>query len=293
MLATTARFWQPAADWLSHYVNWPDDVLGRVLWTLGLGVVYLLLRSLVGRVAAGRIHNAARRYVVIKTINYLIGLVLLIALVRIWHLGVEHVATYLGLVSAAMLIVLSAPVTNFAAWIAIIVQKPFVVGDRITVNNTSGDVVDVSLFNFTLLEVTKEELGEQSTGRIIHIPNNVVFRENITNSTQGFSLVWNEVAVMLTPASNWTVAKEILGRLAKEASADKVQAAADALTRAGQRYMVYYGHLTPIVWTNFRDKKIVLTVRYLCEPRQRRVSTSKLWEQILAEFRKHPDLELA
>ena len=293
MVATIGQIWDSVAGWFGRYVSLPHGMMGRLLWTLALLLAYVVSRGIVARVAGRRIQNAARRYLVIKSINYATGLVVLIVVVRVWEVGIESVATYLGLVSAALLIVLSSPVANLAAWVAIIVTKPFVVGDRVQVGNAAGDVVDLSLFNFTLLEVSMEEAGEQSTGRIIHIPNSVVFRENVVNSTQGFNLVWNEVAVPLTPKSNWTRAKEILGRLAKDASANNVEVAADAINRAGQRYMLFYAYLTPIVWTSVRDKKVVLTVRYLCEPRQRRVSTSRLWEQILVEFGKHGDVELA
>ena len=35
------------------------------------------------------------------------------------------------------------------------------------------------------------------------------------------------------------------------------------------------------------------TLRYLCEPRQRRVTEQEIWEDILREFAKHDDIELA
>jgi small-conductance mechanosensitive channel len=287
-----SEVWINLAELLSRYLGADPLVVQRLLITLAIIGVYALLRLATSRLAARQIANTARRYVVVKTIHYAAGLVVLVAILRIWSVAFSNIFTYLGLVSAALVISLQVVIANLAGWLAIALQKPFVVGDRIRIGTTAGDVVDISLFNFTLLEVSSEEAGEQSTGRLVHMPNGVVFRESIANYTQGMDFVWNEVRVHVAPSSNWLAARETLTRLAGQLFAEDARIAADALGRAGQRYMLHYGRLTPIVWTNFDDKRVVLTVRHLCRPRQRRVSSALLWEQILTEFAKQPDIEL-
>jgi len=42
-----------------------------------------------------------------------------------------------------------------------------------------------------------------------------------------------------------------------------------------------------------RDSGIVLTLRYLCEPRQRRGSAEQIWEAVLGEFAQCDDIDLA
>jgi len=54
--------------------------------------------------------------------------------------------------------------------------------------------------------------------------------------------------------------------------------------------MIYYKHLTPIVWTSVNDSGVVLTIRYICDPRKRRQTESFIWEKILEEFEKLPDV---
>lgn len=38
---------------------------------------------------------------------------------------------------------------------------------------------------------------------------------------------------------------------------------------------------------------VMLTTRYLCKPRQRRGSEQAIWEDILLEFAKRPDVDFA
>ena len=53
--------------------------------------------------------------------------------------------------------------------------------------------------------------------------------------------------------------------------------------------------VTPIVYTTVEDSGVLLTMRYLCEPKKRRNIVSFLWEKILDRFNdpQNPDMDLA
>ncbi len=57
--------------------------------------------------------------------------------------------------------------------------------------------------------------------------------------------------------------------------------------------MIYYRHLTPIVYTRVIDFGVQLTIRYLCNPRRRRGSEDEIWEDVLRQFDRHSDIDLA
>jgi small-conductance mechanosensitive channel len=76
-----------------------------------------------------------------KTSTY-IGVVLGIFLVgRIWFEGFQTVATFLGLLSAGLVIALRDLVVNIAGWFFIVWRRPFVVGDRIQIGDVNGNVI--------------------------------------------------------------------------------------------------------------------------------------------------------
>ena len=54
-----------------------------------------------------------------------------------------------------------------------------------------------------------------------------------------------------------------------------------------------YKRLTPIVYTTVKDSGVLLTLRYLVNPRQRRITEQEIWEAILDAFSDMDDIELA
>jgi hypothetical protein len=57
--------------------------------------------------------------------------------------------------------------------------------------------------------------------------------------------------------------------------------------------MILYATLTPAVYTSVKDSGVALTLRYLCDPKQRRNTTQAIWEDILKEFSKNNDIDFA
>ena len=49
----------------------------------------------------------------------------------------------------------------------------------------------------------------------------------------------------------------------------------------------------PSVWTTATERGVLLTVRYLCKPRERRSSASSIWERALDAFAALPNVHLA
>jgi small-conductance mechanosensitive channel len=211
---------------------------------------------------------------------------------RTWFVGIQALVTFFGLLSAGLAIALKDPVLNLAGWVFIVWRRPFEVGDRIEIAGNKGDVIDIRLQQFTLNEIGNWVAADQSSGRIIHVPNGSVFTAPVANYDRGFRYIWNELAVLVTFESDWPLAKEILTRIAfKHAEHLTAQAEQDLLS-ASRQYLINYTKLTPIVYTKVVDSGVQLTIRYLIEPRKRRGTEHAIWEDILTEFESTPDVEL-
>ncbi|MBI9020596.1 MAG: mechanosensitive ion channel [Verrucomicrobia bacterium] len=278
-------------EWVTKYTGLSESAQGKLFKTLLAGVVLFLILFVIRRIISWRVKSVERRYIANKTAGYAVGLILTLSIWRIWLGG--GLAAYIGILSAGLAIALKDPITNLAGWLFISIRKPFAVGDRIEINNTKGDVIDQRPFAFSLVEIGNWVDSDQSTGRIIHIPNGWSFIYAIANYTQGFNFIWNEIPVLITFESNWQTAKEILNQIATRHSAIKSEYAAQQVRRAANKYLIHFNHLTPIVWTDVKASGVMLTMRYLCEPRRRRGTSSAIWEDVLNEFAKHPDIQLA
>jgi small-conductance mechanosensitive channel len=211
---------------------------------------------------------------------------------RVWFNGFQDIATFLGLLSAGLAIALGDLVTNVVAWVFILWRRPFEVGDRIQIGAHAGDVIDQRIFQFTLMEIGNWVEADQSTGRIVHIPNGKVFKEVLANYTL-LEYIWNEIPVAVTFESNWQKAKAILQAIADEHTDNLSQSAKQNFERAARKFMIVQPKLTPIVYTSVKDHGVLLTIRYLCQPRRRRGSSHAIWEAILQAFNQRIDIELA
>jgi small-conductance mechanosensitive channel len=258
-------------------------------------VVFFLaaLRWLVLRVVHRRTENVATQYRWRKATSYVTFLIAVFAVGGVWLKGVKALSTFLGLLSAGVAIALREPLVNLAGWAFILWRRPFQVGDRIQVGGHRGDVIDTRIFQFSLLEVGNWVDADQSTGRIINIPNGRVFSEILANYTQGFDFIWDEVPVLVTFESDWEKAKEILTGIADRHGASFSKHAERQIKKAASTYLIFFHKLTPIVYTSVKDCGVLLTIRYLTEPKRRRSNVQSIWEDILREFRECGDIDFA
>ena len=280
-------------EWLSRASGLAPITVSRIVTTLLVLLLLGVLRRVAFHLVHRRVEDIRDQYQWRKWISagsVVIG-VLLVG--RVWLAEFGAVATFLGLVSAGIAIALKDPLTNVAGWLFIVGRRPFVAGDRIRVSEHTGDVIDQRLFQFTLLEVGTVTGAEQSTGRIVHVPNSKVFTDPIVNYNRGFEYIWNEIAVPITFESNWREAKRMLLEIADERAEPLSEDAERRVRRAAQSYMIFYSNLTPTVYTTVRPYGVELTIRYLVEPRRRRGSEQTLWEAILDAFGGRRDIWFA
>lgn len=256
-------------------------------------VVLLLLRFFIMRLIWKNSDNPHVRYRWQKTTIYATVMLGFIIIGRIWFAGMASVATFLGLISAGIAIALQDTVKSVAGWVFVLWRRTFAVGDRIQIGSFSGDVIDIRMFKFSLLEIGNWVDADQSTGRIIHLPNSMILSEVIVNSTQGFNYIWNEMPVLITFESNWRKAKEILGEIVKKHATHLSKEAEQYIKEASKQYMIFYTTLTPYVYTSVKDSGVLLTMRYLIDPRHRRGSEHAIWEDLLAAFQQHADIDFA
>jgi small-conductance mechanosensitive channel len=191
-----------------------------LLQTALIIVVLWLLRFVIVKVVNYETKNLDTRYWWAKITSYVVFFVGLILVGRIWIGGTESLITFLGLVSAGLAIALAGPVTDLAGWIYVLSRRPFVIGDRIQIGDYAGDVIDIRVIQFAVLEIGNWVEADQSTGRIVHIPYRKIFTEVLANYSEGFDYIWNEIPVMITFESNWEKAKAMFQDIADRHAGD-------------------------------------------------------------------------
>lgn len=280
-------------DWLTEQLNLEATTVAKIIYTIATIAVILIIRSLVLRYIDRNTDDHDAQYRARKIINYTVTAVFLVTIAFIWIDAFENLSTYLGLLSAGIAIALADVLKNMAGWIYILGRRPLQVGDRIEVIGLKGDVVDIRLFRFTLMEVQGWVDAEQSTGRLVHVPNGVVFTQPVANYTEGFAYVWHETPVLVTFESDWKLAEKLILEALEEQAPNVERTAGPLIRETARRYSIRMGTLTPTVYVTVRDSGVLLTARFLVETRTRRGREDRVWRAVLEKFAQTPSVELA
>ncbi|MBP1910701.1 mechanosensitive ion channel family protein [Methanolobus bombayensis] len=184
---------------------------------------------------------------------------------------------FLGLLSAAIGFALQKPITGIAAWIMVVTKRPFDIGDRIIIGDVKGDVADFNLTHVHVMEIGGIIGDEENSGRLIMVPNWMLFEKNIINYTSNNDFVLDSVIVNVTYESNLDRAMEIA-----ELSARKFLAGVIS-TSPGN----------PKVRVDFQASGIDVQVKYFSPARQLHEYSSKITKEIFDRVNEHDDVEIA
>ncbi|MFV0377445.1 MAG: mechanosensitive ion channel family protein [Mangrovibacterium sp.] len=280
-------------QFITHHIGLNSETFNKVIVTFLIIILLSLFRIIILRLVWRRTSDVKTRYGWKRSLTFTIPAIGVLLIGAVWIKALEEFGTFLGLFTAGIAIALKDPLTNLAGWFFIVFRKPFSVGDRVQIGQHTGDIIDIRPFQFTILEIGNWVDADQSTGRLVHIPNGKVFFEAQANYSSGFEYIWNEMKVNISFESNWEKAKALLEQLIAETAEDISVKAHQEILEASKNYMIYYKHLTPIVYTSVTEYGVRLTIRYLCHPRKRRGSENEIWQQVLKRFRSEGDIWFA
>ena len=278
---------------MSLFDNIQDEVLLQMLQALlSLAVIFLVIH-LAQRLARRLLDDPNRLYRTKRTIRGTGFFIALLLLVITFHPELGDFLTLLTVIGAGLAIALREMLLSVVGWMRNKLMSSFKHGDRIEINGIHGDVIDIRVLRTTVMEIRGWVNADQSTGRIVHIPNGWIFGHALYNYTGGFRFIWNELPVVVTFRSNWQAAHDILLELAQISAHIVEQQAASEIHQMSGEYLIHYSILTPFVYVRLVDNGIQLTLRYLCEARKRRGTEHAITISALDAFKRHGDIELA
>src|SRR5207244_1468927 len=126
--------------------------------------------------------------------------------------------TALGVGSIIVGLAVQTPMTSFIGWIYVLIRQPYRVGDRIKIDDATGDVIDLSYLDTTLWEFGGQYLsGDHPSGRIIKFPNSKVLNSIVYNySWPLFPYIWNEIRFNVGYESDLEFIAQTMQRITEE-----------------------------------------------------------------------------
>jgi small-conductance mechanosensitive channel len=267
--------------------------LRRLGGPVAVAVALVLLYLVISRLVLARRYRKEELFLARRLARY--GTVLLVAVVGAVYLieDITTLATTLGLVSAALVISLQDVCASFFAWFVIMLGRKFTIGDRLEIDGTKGDVLDIQLLRTTLIEVNNWLGTDQPTGRIIVIPNNLVFKTKVFNYSHGHPFIWSKVEVTVTYSTPVASALALFKQVLEEETREEFAAARLAATAMERRYGVTDAEYQPKIHTRLADSGVTLSLFFVSHYRHTSTVRNRINRRLIAELERHRKIQLA
>ena len=257
-------------------------------------VIVLALAKAIDVYLIAPICEAPTRFTLRRIARLIVGV--LVALIAV---SVLFVNWYTALISVGVLSVIvglsvQTPMTSFIGWIYILVRRPYRVGDRIRIEDATGDVIDVGYIDTTLWEFGGQYLStDHPSGRIIKFPNSKVLNTIVYNySWPLFPYIWNEIKFQIAYQSDLEFVATTMQRIVEEelgaAMMERVTVYRELLAKTPVDELEVRAHPRVL----FRADEITwidAIVRYLVPPREAGSIKTRLIPKLLAALNSAPD----
>ncbi len=202
--------WRSAVD--TEYRGVLRSLLLRVLViAIALGILFAV-GEIWRRASTRFVHDLRRRRQLLilrrLVVGFLSGLVVIFGFVTQFN----SLATFAGFITAGLAVGLQTILLSVAAYFFIIGRYGVRVGDRITVASVTGDVIEVGLVRFYVMELAGSGTELQQTGRVAVLSNAILFQAGtpLYKQMPGTEYAWHELTVKLQQAAGYAGAAQAI-----------------------------------------------------------------------------------
>ena len=275
------------SNFLSNILGVETDYIKLTIISIEILIVIYFVKIITKKIYSKSNVSGKKKFTYNRSIQMILNVISFILILLVWSEKLQNIITLISFISAGLTIAIREIIFNFFAGIYIKFSKPFELEDRIEIDGIRGDVIKINALGFEVLDVQEKEKGEQSTGKITHVPNSKVFQEPLKNYVKAFKYIWDEITIDININSDLEKTKEIIYNILKEDEilktiAEKMEDAIDDVT---VEYRIYYNELMPIIYTKIVKDYIELSVRFLVHPKKARNVENNIYEKILEEYK--------
>jgi small-conductance mechanosensitive channel len=210
---TNFQEWQKSIRTESQY-----ELRGLITRVVGIALALaavFILSEVWRRLTFRYVHEPRRRRQFLLMRRFVVGFLIGVVLIMGFVSEFSSLATFAGFVTAGIAVGLQAILLSIAAYFFVIGRYGIRVGDRISIAGVTGDVIDIGLVRFYLMELAGTGIELYPTGRVVMFSNSVLFQAGtpLFKQLPGTEYAWHEVAVALTPESNYKLVQEKLSAI--------------------------------------------------------------------------------
>jgi len=285
-------------DWRNAVDRQYDSALRYLAIRLGVlafAIVLLLFFSQLWYRAIFRYVRDARRrrqFMLVRRFVVTFAVVLIVALG--FFTSVSSVATFAGFITAGLAVALQNVILSVVAYFFLIGRYGLRVGDRVTVAGVTGQVIDIGLVRFSVMEFAGAGVDVHMSGRVAVFANSIILQASaLLKQAPGTEYMWHAVAITLVPETECEAARARL-TAAVESVYNEYREIIDRQHAAFEKSLsIQLTAPKPVSRIHFTDAGCEVFIRYPVEMERASEIDERIEKQLLKEVEQEPPLKLA
>lgn len=256
-----------------------NSLLGQVFDTLSIAIITLILYSIGVYAIVRKIPDEASRFTAVRIFSaFLVALGLLLGLM-VWVEDPKEIVLVIGIIWGAVVVALRDLIQNMVGSLVLLVTRVYRIGDRVHVKGVYGAVMDIGVFRTTVMRLD-EEAGDHPSGQITTIPNGILFRETVTNTSRNFSFTGDEIRITLPFSADIVKTRSLFLEIVRKHTQEVQDKAREEIGRLGERkYLPAFG-TEPTVFVHLDRHQVLMVVKYYTESARRAEIKNRIVEEI-------------
>jgi small-conductance mechanosensitive channel len=287
------------STWLQSVKNdYLEDLKNLLLRLGGLAVVIgvvLGIGELWKRTIFRYVQDTRRRYQFLLLRRIVLWTAIAIILVFTFATELGSVVTFAGLITAGVAVALQNVIVSIVGYFFLIGKYGIRVGDRVQVAGVMGEVVDIGMVRFHLMELAGGTMDSEPSGRVVAFSNSIVFQSTagLFKQIPGTSFVWHEMKLTFAPESDYHAVRERVNH-AVEAAFNQYQGSLEQQRLEMERSLTYVSPsaLKSKVSLHFATLGIDVLIRYPVVLQKAGEIGDHLMHELFAEVNREPKLKL-
>jgi small-conductance mechanosensitive channel len=196
----------------------------------------------------------------------------------------SQLPTILGLATAGLTVALQDFIVAFIGWFVLMGRNGMRVGDWVEINGVAGEIVNISLFRTSMLEMGHAHNKGRPTGRRTAFSNSFAIRGQYFNFSTSSQWMWDEIRVSIPAGRDVSATiEQVREQVSKETANDARE--------AEQEWKLVSRHFAaePAVDIRPGSSGIDMVVRYVTRAGDRFGVRNRLYHQILGLLHRPAD----
>jgi small-conductance mechanosensitive channel len=240
------------------------------------------------------VQDTRRRYQFLLLRRIVLWTAIAIILVFTFSTELGSLVTFAGLITAGIAVALQNVIVSIVGYFFLIGKYGIRVGDRVQVAGVTGEVVDIGMVRFNLMELSGVAADSQPTGRVVAFSNSIVFQASgLFKQIPGTSFVWHEIKLTFAPESDYHTVRERVNHATETAFAayrESLERQSMEMERSLNSISAF--ELKPKIIEHFATSGIEVLIRYpVVLPKAAEID-ERLMHELFAEVDREPTLKL-